>query len=242
MQNRSPRRLPLDLPIPRVRRRSPSYRDRASRDVEDVSKSASLLRKMLAATIIIVVVLVLKNIDTEFTQNVVGYVRDGITKDMDIEGTLGKLKFVSSYLPDAVAVFGQNSEQAKDTNEVVEEFIPVFMIPAEGKVVGWFGQNNEGIDILGTRNDSIYAVADGLITDVGENLSGENYIKINHGDEIRTIYRGFFQTVVNVDDNVIKGDRIGIMESEPSGGYALHFEVWMEGKAVDPLKLIETSK
>ena len=67
-------------------------------------------------------------------------------------------------------MFGQNSEQAKDTNEVVEEFIPVFMIPAEGKVVGWFGQNNEGIDILGTRNDSIYAVADGLITDVGENL------------------------------------------------------------------------
>ena len=45
--------------------------------------------------------------------------------------------------------------------------------------------------------------------------------------------------MVNVDDNVIKGDRIGIMESEPSGGYALHFEVWMEGKAVDPLSLLK---
>ena len=31
------------------------------------------------------------------------------------------------------------------------------------------------------------------------------------------------------------------MESEPSE-ICLHFEVWMEGKAVDPLKLIETSK
>ena len=91
MQKRSPDKLPLDLPMPRVRQRTSGYRARSSGRNEEIDKTASLLRKMLVAAIIIILVVILKSIDTEFTQSVVGYIRDSITEDMDIDETLGKL-------------------------------------------------------------------------------------------------------------------------------------------------------
>ena len=233
MQKRNPNKLPLDLPMPRVRQRTTGYRARTNERIEEIDKTASLLRKMLVAAAIIIIVIVLKSIDTEFTQSVVGYIRDSITEDMDIDETLGKLKFVANYIPDSIAVFGQNIGQT-------EEITPFFSIPAEGKVVGQFGSGNTGIDIVGTKNNSIYAVADGQVMSIGADKNGGQYIKIDHGNDIITLYEGCSKIDVNIGDRVIKGDKIGTMGEGPSGGYALHFEAWVNNKPVDPLKLIET--
>src|SRR5690606_37438905 len=127
--------------------------------------------------IIIILVIILKSIDTEFTQSVVGYIRDSITEDMDIDETLGKLKFVTNYIPDSIAVFGQNIGQT-------QEITPFFSIPAEGKVVGQFGSGNTGIDIVGTKNNNVYSVADGQVMSIGADKNGGQYIKIDHGNDI----------------------------------------------------------
>ena len=233
MQKRNPNKLPLDLPMPRVRQRTTGYRARTNERIEEIDKTASLLRKMLVAAVIIIIVIVLKSIDTEFTQSVVGYIRDSITEDMDIDETLGKLKFVANYIPDSIAVFGQNIGQT-------EEITPFFSIPAEGKVVGQFGSGNTGIDIVGTKNNNVYSVADGQVMSIGADKNGGQYIKIDHGNDIITLYEGCSQIDVNIGDRVIKGNKIGTMGEGPSGGYALHFEAWVNNKPVDPLKLIET--
>ena len=233
MQKRNPNKLPLDLPMPRVRQRTTGYRARTNERIEEIDKTASLLRKMLVAAAIIIIVIVLKSIDTEFTQSVVGYIRDSITEDMDIDETLGKLKFVANYIPDSIAVFGQNIGQT-------EEITPFFSIPAEGKVVGQFGSGNTGIDIVGTKNNNVYSVADGQVMSIGADKNGGQYIKIDHGNDIITLYEGCSQIDVNIGDRVIKGNKIGTMGEGPSGGYALHFEAWVNNKPVDPLKLIET--
>jgi len=235
MQKRNLDKLPLDLPMPRVRQRTSGYRARTNERIEEIDKTASLLRKMLVAAIIIILVIILKSIDTEFTQSVVGYIRDSITEDMDIDETLGKLKFVTNYIPDSIAVFGQNISQT-------QEITPFFAIPAEGKVVGQFGAGNNGIDILGTKNNNIYAVADGQVVDVGEDKNGGQYIKIDHGNDIISLYEGCAQVAINIGDRVAKGDKIGTMGGEPTSGYALHFEAWVKDKPVDPLKLIETGR
>src|SRR5690606_22496211 len=120
-----------------------------------------------------------------------------------------------------------------------QEITPFFAIPAEGKVVGQFGSGSNGIDIVGTKNN-IYAVADGKVIDIGEDKNGWQYIKIDHGNDIVSLYEGCAQIDISVGDRVVKGDKIGPMGEEPSGGYALHFEAWIKNKPVDPLKLIET--
>lgn len=230
MQRKPPGRLPLDLPRPRVGQRGDArYPGRTTEKTEDVDKTASLIRKIFVSAIILVLVLVVRSIDTEFTQKVVGYVKDGVTKDMKVDETLGKLKFVSNFLPDAIDVFGPQQE------------IPLsFAIPAEGQVVKQFGLDNTGIDILGTKSPNVYAAADGMIIAVGEDDKGAMYIKIDHGNNITTLYEGCSETIVDIGHKVGKGDRIGMMVEVSSGGYTLHFEAQMDGRPVDPLKFMDT--
>lgn len=242
MQRRPPGRLPLDLPTPRIRHRTSTYRGKYSERNEEIDKTASLLRKIFVSAIIIVLVLILKSIDTDFTNSVVGYVRDSITNDINIDDTLGKLKFVNSFLPDAIAVFGQQSGQTDELTEAGQEIRPFFGIPAEGKVVKKFSKDSPGIDIMGTKNDEVYAVAEGMVVATGDDSKGGKYIKINHENNTTTMYEGCSAITVNLGDEVSRGDKIGTMGKDPTGGYILHFESWIEGKPVDPLKLIEIVK
>ena len=57
MQRKTPDKLPLDLPVPRVRYRDPNYRRRADTLDEDINRTSSLIRKIFICTVIIVLVL-----------------------------------------------------------------------------------------------------------------------------------------------------------------------------------------
>lgn len=206
--------------------------------IDEINRTSSLLRKILISAIIIVLILVLKSIDTDFTQKIVGYVRDGITKDMHIDEALGKLKFVSDFLPDTIAVFGQQLGEDKEKSDTMDHISISFTIPAEGKVVKQFGHGNSGIDISGTKNPHVYAVDHGVITATGEDNNGI-YIRIDHGNKVISLYEGCSQVTVNTGDKVARGDKIGIMNQTPAGDYTLHFEAWFENEPIDPLRLME---
>lgn len=242
MQKRNLDKLPLDLPTPKVRHRAPDYKGKTSGRVEEMNKTSSLFRKIFVSAIIIIIVLILKGINTDFTQNAVKYARDAVTKDIDIDETLGKLKFVSDYIPDAISVFGKQGSGVDNETKADKGIVPFFSVPAEGKVIANFSDTSHGIDISGTKNQGVYAVADGIIIAAGEDSEGSKYIKINHGDDITSIYEGCSQTAVNIGDDVKKGDKIATMEKDNTGVYTLHFESWVDNKPVDPLKLIDTGK
>lgn len=244
------RRRRLDLPIPRpVRRRTPYGR----MDTVDDHKTAVLVVKISVAAIIIVVVMLLKSIDTPATNWAVDRIREAITYDFDIDQSLGKLKFVGDYLPGLKAVF--NERQAQDADEeagqeeVKDEVLPVLAAPAEGKVVGFFGRvyddkgkevTNQGIDILSQEQGWIYAVYDGKVITIGEDGSYGKYVKVDHGEGWMALYGGCEDIQVQVGDSVKQGARIGKMGKAPSEeGYRLHFEVWHGDQPVDPLKLIQ---
>ena len=160
-RRKSREKLPLDLPMPRARYRSSRYSSgRNWRGYEEDDGSISLLRNMVICAAIILIVVILKSIDTPFTQNILGYVRDAVTTDFDIDETLGRLKFVDNWIPEGVkAVF---SEQR------TSEELPIdmkFSVPAEGKVIAFFGEEmggkdkgtNTGIDIQGIAYGESYS-------------------------------------------------------------------------------------
>lgn len=242
VQRRPIKRLPLDLPKPRVRDTASGYRGRTNSDYDEMDKTASLFRKIFVVTIIIVSILILKNIDTKFTQDIVGYVKTGITNEFNMDEALGKLQFVGDLFPNSKAVFGDQSENGQETIRPIEDIEPFFTVPAEGKISSFFGDNNPGIDILGDKNDNIYAVANGVVMSVEEDENGTKILKINHGDGITSKYLGYSTTLVDIGHNVTKGDAIGTMGKTSSGAYTLRFETWLGNKPVNPLKLIETGK
>lgn len=243
MQRKTPGKLPLDLPVPRVRYRDPNYRRRADTLDEDINRTSSLIRKIFICTVIIVLVLVLKYMDTDFSKLVVSYIRDAITNQMDMDEALGKLKFVSNYLPDSVTVFGEQLADEDGRADKTDDIItPFFFIPAEGKVIERFGPGNRGIKISGNKNNNVYAVADGIVVDVGDDGEEEKHIRIDHGDNILTLYKGCSQVVVKAGERTTKGQSIGAMGGSSLEGYTLYFEAQVDNEAVDPLKLIELGK
>ncbi|HZJ57678.1 MAG TPA: M23 family metallopeptidase [Clostridia bacterium] len=242
MQRKTPGKLPLDLPVPRVRYRNPAYRGKADMGEYDTDKTAPLFRKIFICAVIIVLVLVLKYMDTDFSKNVVGYIRDGITNHIDIDEALGKLKFVNNYLPDNIAVFGEQPVTAGGDAGMPDGLAPFFAIPAEGKVIERFSSNNRGINISGSKNDNVYAVAEGLVLDIGEDEEGGKYVKLDHGNNVTTLYKGCSLIDLSTGERTTKGQSIGKMGGTALEGYTLYFEAQVDNRPVDPLALIELGK
>jgi murein DD-endopeptidase MepM/ murein hydrolase activator NlpD len=241
------RKQGIDLPVPRGIRTRTSYGRMDS--LEEQRKMAVLVAKMAVSAVIIVVVMLLKSIDIPATRWVVDRVKDAITYDFNISDSLGKLKFVSDYLPGLKSVFSEQVvheiEGEEDSSEVYQ---PVFAAPAEGKVVGFFGQGydkqgkkatNQGIDILSQQQGWVYSVADGKVIAVGEDETYGKHVKIEHSDGWVTLYGGCEDIQVQVGESVKQGDKIGKMGKDLSGGYRLHFETLKGGQPLDPLQLIQ---
>nr|WP_232507597.1 peptidoglycan DD-metalloendopeptidase family protein [Neisseria weixii] len=98
------------------------------------------------------------------------------------------------------------------------------------------GVTNKGIDISGYRGQTVKAAAAGQVIYVGEGVRGYGkLILISHNTSTITAYAHNDNILVQKDQNVSAGQPIGNMGSTDSGQVKLHFEVRINGKAVDPM-------
>ena len=242
------RRPRLDLPVPGSIRRKAWYRSTDSSDNQ--LRMAILSVRLAVSAVIIIAVILLKSIDIPATRWAVEKVKEAITYDFSISETLGKLKFVSRYLPDFQAVFGEQDMKTQPSPEQdsgQDLYQPVFTAPAEGKVVGLFGKtyddagggSNQGIDILSQEQGWIYATADGQVIATGEDENYGKYIKVAHDGGWMSLYSNCSDIQAEVGSAVKQGDRLGKMGANSSGTYQLHFETWKDEQPVDPLPLIQ---
>jgi murein DD-endopeptidase MepM/ murein hydrolase activator NlpD len=100
-----------------------------------------------------------------------------------------------------------------------------------------------GIDLSGPIGTPIYATADGVITTAGYNNGGYgNLIKIEHGRGIETRYGHLASMSVRAGQSVKRGDLIGRMGSTGrSTGSHLHYEVRVDGRAVNPIPFMKST-
>lgn len=102
--------------------------------------------------------------------------------------------------------------------------------------------NHTGIDFAGKHGDDIIAVADGVVTWSGDRYGYGIMVEINHGNGYATRYAHNSENLVNVGDEVKKGQVVGLMgETGRATGPNLHFEVLHNGRRVNPVKFIRDS-
>ena len=119
--------------------------------------------------------------------------------------------------------------------------------PTSGKIINKFGihknnklnttYNNIGIDILSNPGSQIKAVVDGVVTvqtAIDEYNHSSNLVIIRHGDGYITVYKNIKNIRVNKGDYVTAGQTIGNVDSNSSNENILHFEVWKDGKNINP--------
>ena len=92
-----------------------------------------------------------------------------------------------------------------------------------------------GVDIAGKSGSDVVAAAAGIVTWTGRDSGYGNVVEISHGDELVTRYAHNKENLVKPGDIVRKGDTIALMGSSGrSTGSHVHFEVYKNGRSVDP--------
>lgn len=96
-----------------------------------------------------------------------------------------------------------------------------------------------GVDFAGKLGSNIIAVASGVVTWSDKRYGYGRMIEINHGNGYKTRYAHCQTLNVKVGDVVRKGDIIAAMGSSGrSTGPHVHFEVYKNGRTVDPAAYI----
>ena len=118
--------------------------------------------------------------------------------------------------------------------------------PLEGLITSYFGPRNllgmtyhYGLDIDGNTGDPIVAAVAGVVTYSGW-LGGYGYLTVVEADEVEYFYAHASELLTYTGQEVSAGELIAKVGSTGrSTGSHLHFEIRMDGQAVDPLPYLE---
>ncbi len=165
----------------------------------------------------------------------------GQISDKDIDKLVAYAKFQENILDSIEKKIKRDMENVKRIPSIP---------PARGSFSSGFGirrdpftggiEFHKGIDISAPQGTPIVAAADGIVEEVGWSSGGYgNQVVINHQNGIKTRYAHMFKVFVKQGDRVKRGQVIGLMGSTgKSLAPHAHYEVYLNGKPVNPLRYI----
>jgi murein DD-endopeptidase MepM/ murein hydrolase activator NlpD len=123
------------------------------------------------------------------------------------------------------------------------------ILPADGWITSYFGQRispylgkikmHEGLDVGAPYGTAVHAPADGIVTFSGEKAGFGKFVQVDHGYGIETIYAHNQSLHVRPGQKVKRGHLLSAVgNTGHSTGPHLHYEVRVNGIAVDPLYFI----
>jgi murein DD-endopeptidase MepM/ murein hydrolase activator NlpD len=105
------------------------------------------------------------------------------------------------------------------------------------------GAMHAGVDLAGTYGAPIYAAASGTVLKAGWQGGYGNFVEIDHGRGMTTRYGHLASIDVREGQKLNQGDVLGGMGSTGrSTGTHLHFEVRVDGQAVNPMPFLEAAR
>lgn len=102
------------------------------------------------------------------------------------------------------------------------------------------GREHPGLDIATPTGSYIRAAGAGRVTEVGEDPTYGKFVRIDHENGYETLYAHASETSVELGEEVRKNEVIALSGSTGrSTAPHLHFEILLEGEAVDPIELVQ---
>lgn len=130
--------------------------------------------------------------------------------------------------------------------ELEKKKASTFIKPTNGRLTSSFGNRKHpvtkrtafhaGIDLANSKGTRVNASRNGQVTFAGNQGTYGKFIIIRHANGVETAYAHLSSINVKVGQNVTQGQQIGNMGSTGrSTGSHLHFEIRINGSAVNPL-------
>jgi len=163
------------------------------------------------------------------------------TRNDEKEGILKLLYNDVDFAFDEGNDIGLNFEKYSTSSRYIPYTIPVegFMTKKFQKNDVLTGESHTGIDIVAKEGSVIKSVADGVVVFSNWTYEGGNVIIIDHLNGFISFYKHNKRLLVGEKSFVRRGQPIALMgNSGVSSGTHLHFEIWENGKPVDPRNYI----
>ncbi|MFZ4688733.1 MAG: peptidoglycan DD-metalloendopeptidase family protein [Polymorphobacter sp.] len=101
-----------------------------------------------------------------------------------------------------------------------------------------YSRMHQGVDFGAPMGAPILAAAGGVVGFAGRHGGHGNYVQLTHNKELKTGYAHMSRFAVRAGQRVTQGQVIGYVGSTGvSTGPHLHYEVWLRGKATNPMTL-----
>lgn len=98
---------------------------------------------------------------------------------------------------------------------------------------------HHGVDLVNKKSTPIYSSAMGIVIRAEKVNGYGNMVEVKHSQNFTTLYAHLKKIDVSRGDRVLKGQQIGIQgNSGNATSEHLHFEIKLDGKAVDPFDFI----
>ena len=182
----------------------------------------------------------LKNIISgEELNNYVDYNKDTISDsiyNVDLNHKLSKDDSLLRVKIESEDTYNISSyEIAENSNSLSDiHFFP----PLKGIITNKFDKKNHhyGVDIVSSANEPIAATLKGRVIFAGWTLQTGYVIQIQHENNLISIYKHLDHLIVEEGDKVNTADPIAFVGNtgEETTGPHLHFELWHNGKALNP--------
>jgi murein DD-endopeptidase MepM/ murein hydrolase activator NlpD len=168
--------------------------------------------------------------------------------EFDLQKNIAELtaqvEFDTEYLSNLEAKLLRQSV-LKDTLPNSSPVNAVFNSSSYGWRIDPFNGNkafHEGLDFSADTGTSIFAAAGGIVTSAEQTPDYGKIVKIEHGSGLETRYAHASKLLVKVGDRVEKGQIVAEVGSTGrSTGPHLHYEIRLNGNALDPRKYLNAS-
>ena len=115
---------------------------------------------------------------------------------------------------------------------------------SSGRITSYFGDTRDGgsrshagIDIAVPVGTDVYSIAPGVVSNTGYTSARGNYITVDHGSGVSSLYEHLSGYAATIGQNVAAGDLIAKSGNSGQGtGPHLHFEIKTSNGYVDPLQ------
>lgn len=176
---------------------------------------------------------ILENVDTKINTHDAGSLDMDLLKDQ-IKNTVERVSEIKEYL-----------KQQKDIYMATPKGWPV-----SGRITSEFGRRenpihggiefHSGLDIAANSGTPIKATGDGIVSFSGWSAGNGNLVVIEHGFGYSTFYAHNSSNVVKVGQRIKRGDIIAYLGATGNAtGPHLHYEVWHNGKPINPIGFIK---
>ncbi len=137
----------------------------------------------------------------------------------------------------------EDSYNVNSSSEVEQTLSKLFLFPPlKGVITSGFDKNEKhfGIDIVASKNEAVKSIADGTVIISSWTSESGYIIQVQHAFNMISVYKHNSMLLKKEGERVKAGEAIAIIGNtgELTTGPHVHFEIWLEGKPVDPQKLI----